>query len=97
MKGEITTSQIFWIIVFLITLVVFIGAAMWLKGYGVNVIHMLPGFLPGLSFAGGSAGKNLAERWRAKGLSVTMNTIWLLMLLLLIIMVLAVFRTIGLI
>jgi hypothetical protein len=48
MKGELTTTQIFLIIVFLIGLVVFIIGALWFKGYGISVITSLPGLIPEL-------------------------------------------------
>lgn len=46
MKGAaLPTSLIFWIIVALIVIVLIIGLAMWVKGYGINVIDIIPGFI----------------------------------------------------
>lgn len=87
MKGDITTNQIFWIIVFLISLVIFIGAALWLKGYGTDVIHTLPSFLPGVFFY---------KRERQKGLSITLNMVLAILAVLFILLLLAVGNAMGL-
>ena len=46
MRGNLTTEQIFWIIVFMITFLLFIGVAMWSMGYSTNVLDSIFGLLP---------------------------------------------------
>ena len=81
-KGELTTTQIFYIVAFLIAVVVFIAIALWGKGYGLNVIDMIAGMVPGTVFFRGSKSR--------KGLSITMNAIWFLLAVIFIVLVLAV-------
>jgi hypothetical protein len=88
MKGELTTTQIFYIIIFLIGLVIFIIGALWFKGYGLNVITTLPGLISGIVLFKGKTAKN------NKGLSLTMNAVWLLLAVAFIIIVLMVYNTI---
>ncbi len=46
MKGaELPTSLIFWIIVFFIVVVLFIGLAMWTGEFGEGVIDVIPDFI----------------------------------------------------
>jgi len=72
MRGELTTNQIFLIIVFLIGLVIFILGALWFKGYGLNVITSLPGLIPGLLSMG-------PRKYKRKGISLSWTTICLLL------------------
>jgi len=81
-KGELTTTQVFYIVAFLIAVVVFILIALWGKGYGTNVIDMIAKMVPGIVLF---KGKN-----NRKGLAITMNAIWFLLALFFIVIVLAV-------
>jgi hypothetical protein len=86
-RGSIAINQTFWIVLFLITIVVFIASAVWLKGYGLGIIKMLPGL----------AGAFYMEKGiKKKGLSITLNAIWFLVAIIFILMVLAVMDKIGL-
>ncbi|MCK4428910.1 MAG: hypothetical protein KAU95_00935 [Candidatus Aenigmarchaeota archaeon] len=46
MRGSLTTEQIFWIIVFMITFLLFISVAVWSQGYGIGVLDSIFGLLP---------------------------------------------------
>lgn len=81
-KGELTTTQVFYILVFLIAVVVFIALALWGKDYGINVIDMIAGMVPGAVIFQG--------RKRKKGLSITMNAIWFLLAVIFIVLALAI-------
>jgi hypothetical protein len=88
MKGELTTTQIFYIIVFLIGIVIFIILALWFKGYGLNVITTLPGLIPGLALTGRKRCK------KKKGFSLTMSAIWLMLAVAFIIITFMVYNAI---
>lgn len=102
-KGDLTTPQIFWIVVFLLTVIVFIGAAMWLKGYGTDVIRMIPGLATGLLRKGkggllcepkSSSRKSPAAKSPCiKGLSLNMTTLRLIIAVIFILCVLLVLKT----
>jgi hypothetical protein len=77
MKGELTTQQIFAIVVMLIAIVIFIAMALWFKGYGSDFVRTLPGMIPGFFIA----------KRRLKGLDINMSILEFIMLLFLVVIV----------
>jgi len=46
MRKGITTDVLFWVLIFFIVIIIFVGVALWSKGYGLNVLNSLLSLIP---------------------------------------------------